>query len=273
MRAITLLTLLVATTGCDEVKDALTPSQDGEANAAVESTELTRLEASLLIAIAEVTPLDVDPAAQATAVEAALPMVFSPADCVQSEITGESITADLDGCTGPRAFTITGVVNIAFDAGQNDSTELSVTAGNVQIEGMAVTIRTTTVLPADLATGRELEVSTGGGGAGEGDGALSGRIGTYTVSYDESCLRLDGRWTSSLDTRLFQSVVSDFHRCGEACPTDGRIIYGETDAEQAAGGAVDIDGLTVSFDGSDVATYISTELSAGRVQLDCRAAN
>lgn len=270
MRAITLLTLLVAITGCDEVKDALAPSQDGEANAAVESTELTRLEASLLIAIAEVTPLDVDPAAQAVAVEEALSTVFSPADCVEGEVTGESVTADLDGCTGPRAFTITGVVNIAFDEGADDGTELRVTAGNVQIGGMAVTINTTTTLPTDLAANRELEVETLGAGTGD---ALAGRRGEYTVTYDESCLRLEGNWTSSLDTRVFQSVVSDFHRCGEACPTDGRIIYGETDAEQAAGGAVDIDGLTVSFDGSDVATYISTELSAGRVQLDCRASN
>ncbi len=272
MRAITLLTLLVAVTGCDTVKDALSPSQDGEANAAVESTELTRLEASLLIAIAEVTPLDVDPAAQAVAVEEALSTVFSPADCVRGEVTGESVTADLDGCTGPRAFTITGVVNIAFDEGANDGTELRVTAGNVEIGGMAVTINTTTTLPADLAASRELEVATLGGGTGDGD-ALTGRRGDYTVTYDESCLRLDGDWTSSLDTRLFQSVVTDFHRCGEACPTEGRIIYGETDAEQAAGGVIDVDGLTVSFDGSDVATYISTELSAGRVQLDCRAAN
>lgn len=276
MRAITrpliALALAAPLVGCDSVSEALAPSRDGEANAAIASTELTRLEASLLIAIAQITPTGVDDEARQMAVEAALPMVFSPADCVTSDIAGGTITANLDGCTGPRAITLTGVINIAFDDGRDGATELRVTAGNVQFEGTAVTINTTTEVPPGLGDTGELEVTTTGAGSGDG-GALSGRRGSYTLGFDPSCLTLDGQWTSSVDTQVYQTIVTDFRRCGELCPAEGRIVYGETDAEQAAGGGqIDVDALTVSFDGSDIATYISTELAAGRVQLDCRAA-
>lgn len=270
MQKWTLAALIVLGSGCDAVEEALAPAADEEASAAVASTELTRLEASLLVAVAEVTPLGEMPEAMATAVGDALAMVFSPADCVEAQVVGATVTATLDDCTGPRAVGASGVMNVAFAAEAADSVAVTLTATGLEVEGATMTINATGALATDADEGRRVTVTTQGGGTAA-DGTLIGRTGGYTTTWDDDCLSIDGQWTSSLGTTVFQTIVSDFRRCGAACPAAGTILYGQTDAEGAVDGSIEGEAITVRFDGSDVAGYVSTEARAGRVALDCEA--
>lgn len=270
MRKWSLAALIMLGGGCDAVEEALDPAADEEASAAVASTELTRLEASLLVAVAEVTPLGEMPEAMATAVGDALASVFSPADCVEAQVVAATVTATLDGCTGPRAVGASGVMNVAFAAEAADSVAVTLTATGLEVEGATMTINATGALSRDPDDARRVTVTTQGGGTAE-DGTVIGRTGGYTTTWVDDCLTIDGQWTSSLGTTVFQTIVSDFRRCGAACPAAGTILYGQTEAGAAAGGDIDGEAITVRFDGSAVASYVSSEARAGRVALECRA--
>lgn len=255
--------------GCDEIEEALDPAADEEANAAVASTELTRLEASLLVALADVTPLDVMPEMMAQAVADALPMVFTPADCVEAQVVAATVTATLDGCSGPRALAVSGVMNVAFAAAAADSVALTLTATGLAVNGASMTINATGALGRDPDDAGRVTVTTQGGGTAA-DGTVIGRLGGYTTGWDASCITVDGQWTSSLGTTVFQTVVNDFRRCGAACPAAGTILYGQTEAEGVlADGGFDADAITVRFDGSSVATFVSSGARVGRVALQC----
>lgn len=253
--------------GCDAVNDALTPSDSEEARAAVDSVALTRLEASLLMAIAEQTPLGSTTEEMAVAVEAALPMVFSPADCVRGEAAGATVTMTLEDCTGPRALAISGIVNVVYAVEAAESVTISVTAADVEIGGATMAINATGTYEL-LDDGRHrAAVTTEGVGTAPG-GSIVGRLGAYVVEWLDACYAIDGEWTSSLGDEIFVTTVTDYYVCDDFCPAGGSIIYGRTDggvqADQISGTA-----LTITYIGDDGAPWVATDGSFGRQALQC----
>lgn len=261
---------LLSLTACDAVEDALTPKDSAQARAAVESVALTRLEATLLMAIADVTPLDGrTPEEMAAAVEAALPTVFEPDDCVRAETLSASVTMTLDGCAGPRALSVSGVANVIFAAEGQDSVALTLTATDIELGDATMTINATGAYIDEGVSGKRIAVTTEGLGTAPG-GTIIGRLGAYTAAWTGECYRLDGQWTSSLDRRVFATSVDDYYACDAYCPASGSLLYGETDA---ADPRIDFDGagLTITYLGDDAAPWVATDGSFGRQALTCTA--
>jgi len=253
--------------GCDAVNDALTPSDSEEAGAAVESMALTRLEASLLMAIAEQTPLGSTAEEMAIAVEAALPMVFSPADCVRAEAVGATVTMTLEECTGPRQLAIDGVVNVAYSVMAASSVAISVTAVDVEIGGATMAINATGSYELRDGGNHRAAVTTEGFGTAPG-GTLVGRLGAYVVTWQEACYGIDGEWTSSLADEIFVTTINNYYVCEAYCPAGGTIIYGKSDggvqADEISG-----TGLTITYIGDAGAPWVATDGSFGRQDLAC----
>ncbi len=253
--------------GCEAINDALTPSDSEEAAAAADSVALTRLEASLLMAIAEQTPLGSTPEEMATAVEAALPMVFSPADCVRGEAVEATVTMTLEGCTGPRDLSISGVVNVVYAVEAAESVTISVTAADLEIDEATLAINATGTYEMPEAGSHRAAVSTQGGGTAPG-GRIVGRLGAYVVEWQGECYGIDGEWTSSLDDEVFVTTVNDYYVCEAFCPAAGSIIYGKSDGGVGSG---DISGtaLTITYIGDEAAPWVATDGSFGRQALQC----
>ena len=253
--------------GCDAINDALTPTDSEEAAAAVGSVALTRLEASLLMAIAEQTPLGSTPEEMATAVEAALPTVFSPADCVQAEAVGATVTMTLDACSGPRDLSLSGVVNVVYGLEGDQSVTISVTAVDLAIGDATMAINATGTYEQIEGGEHRAAVTTEGVGTAPG-GRIVGRLGAYVVTWQGECYAIDGEWTSSLDDEIFVTTVSGYYVCASYCPAGGSIIYGKTNGGVGSG---DISGtaLTISYIGDEAAPWVASDGSFGRQALQC----
>ena len=102
-----------------------------------------------------------------------------------------------------------------------------------------------------------------------GTGTLKGhtgvRTGSYTVTRDASagCMTLNGTWSTRWDgSRATTSTdVTGLARCSAACPAAGGVIkhtgvLGKT--------------ITVSLDGSAVATYATSGGKSGTLNLQCK---
>lgn len=251
--------------GCDQISEALTSDSD-EVRAAVESTELTRLEATLVMAVAEATPLGQTPDAIAAAVEAALPTVLSPADCVQAEAIGPTVTAQLDGCAGPRGLAISGLMNVAWADSMDEQVGISVTATDLELGGATMTINANGTY-RDRFGVHDLDLNTEGIGAAPG-GGLVGRLGRYTVEWRDVCYTLEGTWTSTVGDRFFTTGVTDYYGCESYCPAEGVLAYNEVASEDAAAGRIG-DIFTVTFLGEPQAAWVATNGRLGQQALQC----
>lgn len=261
-----LLALAAALGGCDAVEDALTPRDSEEARAAVESMALTRLEATLLMAVAEQIPAGEMPSAIAPAVAMALPMVFTPADCVESEVVDATLTMTLDGCTGPRALSVSGTAAVVFTAADDDGATLNLTATGLEIGDATMTINATADYAPQPLGAHRASVTTEGVGTTPDD-LIVGRLGTYDIEWSDACFSIDGEWSSSLDDEIFLTSVDDYYGCDAFCPAAGTIVYGRTRAT----GADDIQGtaLTITYLGDTGAPWVATDGAFGRQELQC----
>ena len=112
-------------------------------------------------------------------------------------------------------------------------------------------------------TSHVLTVST----QGTGTGALGNEIdhqGNYTLSWDPTsdCGSIDGTWNTeitSANASADRSNDVDLSRCGGGCPT-GTLTH------HFLAGAT----LTLTFDGTSVATWATSGGKTGTVNLSCQ---
>jgi hypothetical protein len=266
------LCLLFPLVACsDAVEDALGGGDEDRTQAAqaVDSTDLTHLEAALLMAAADETPLGGEADAMATAVAEAAETTFTPADCVSAEAVGPSVTLTFDGCSGPRGLSnLSGAANITYSVEASTSVAMSLTATNLEVNGATMTINANGGYSLEGSEHR-LDLTTSGGGTAEG-GTIIGRAGTYFVTWETECLTLDGQWTSTIDDdELFETAVESYRRCGAACPESGRIGYVGVDAPDTAADPLAGNGIIVTFDGDNTASFVSPTPATGEITLDC----
>ena len=142
---------------------------------------------------------------------------------------------------------------------------------------------------------RTLLLSTEGTGSGRGGHTIT-RTATHTRTWDEAtdCVTIDGQWQFQTPRGTRERSISGFKRCGDGCPEAGGTLIGEGKrhrhrhgkgmkgkgerGEGKHGGgkrgggrgaqAQDVD-VTVSFDGSAVATWSSSDGHSGQIPLSC----
>jgi hypothetical protein len=102
---------------------------------------------------------------------------------------------------------------------------------------------------------------------GEGTGPRGNTVdhnGDYTITWDPSsqCHTIDGQWSTEITTSVASATRSnavDLTRCAGGCPT-GTITHTFLGGQS----------ITVTFDGTNVATWSGSGGRSGTVNLTCQ---
>jgi len=191
------------------------------------------------------------------------PERFQPAGCATVSASGTTLTYTLNNCTGRYGLVhVTGVV-VAMLADGSDGLDIMVSSTGLKVNRATLDLSATAVL-SDDGSKRKLVVTTNSSGVGPRGNAFT-RVGSYTVERDPAtaCVSLDGQWQLDVtNARSRSTTVSGLARCDGMCP--------------AAGGTITHTGIlgrtvTVTFDGSDVASWTTSNAHSGTVDLTCGA--
>jgi len=250
------LALPLAGAGC-----GLDADQEAAGEAA-DSTEMTESEAAVVAGGADDQSVALNAAAIAGGAEARAAARFQPAGCATITVSGTTVTAVLHDCTGRLGLVhVTGtVVSVFSDVASG--VEVVTTARGLAVNRAMIDVDAMATI-TEQAGVRTLTVATQGSGTGPRGHAFS-RAGSYTVTRDlaTSCLALNGAWQLSASGLSRTTTVSGLARCEDMCP--------------AAGGSIVHTGfrgrtVTVTFDGSAVASWSSTSGRSGTIDLTCGA--
>ncbi|MFH0900423.1 MAG: hypothetical protein V2A73_07320 [Pseudomonadota bacterium] len=99
---------------------------------------------------------------------------------------------------------------------------------------------------------------TSGNGVGPHGNSLT-RNGSYTLTWTQDCYTLEGSWSRSGAAGTATTAVSDYTRCKGLCPSAGTITHTGVKGRT----------VTVTFDGSDVASWSTSGGLSGTVNLLC----
>jgi hypothetical protein len=233
---------------------------ESAASEAADSSEITANEGALVASGADdaATPLTAaDLAGGATARAAAR---FQPAGCATVTVSGDTVTTVLDDCTGRFGLLhVTGtLVSVFSDAA--DGVHVVTTAQDLAVNRATLNVNASAVI-TEAAGVRTLVVTTDGSGTGPRGHSFT-RNGTYTITRNlsTSCVSLDGSWQLSAAGLSRMTTVSGLVRCDGMCPADGGTIVhtgfrGRT--------------VTLTFDGTDIASWSSTTGRTGTIDLTC----
>lgn len=267
-------TLLAAATGamaggCDEALplDLIPTGSNDEVSRAADSVDMATLESALLAALSGSIAFEDDETAMAAAASTAAASVLTPSTCVQSVVAGATVTYTLQGCAGPYGLAdITGVVNLAFTASLLGSAAVSLTAAPLQVNGIELAVNVTGSMSTNDAGQRSYELLSTGGGTLD-RGAVVTRSGEFLLRIDGDCVRLDGVWATTIGESAWGTTITGLERCDDACPTSGVVVWGGSELD--VGAEPDGRAVTITFDGSDEVTWLSSEGRIGRARLAC----
>lgn len=236
-------------------------SEDALAEEAADSVETSEGEAALVVAATDaVDPaMTAEEAAQAAA--GAADRMFRPAGCATAEVQGATVTYTLNDCTGPL-----GVVSIdgtaqAVMSVEADGIHAAITGSGVAARGATLEMQADALYQVDNGI-KTLSVTTNGSGTGPRGNSVE-RHGDYTITWNPTtqCATLDGSWAAEASTgRSRSTTVTGVERCADQCPSAG----GEIVHTGRRGVTV-----TLSFDGSDAASWSTSNGKSGTVDLSC----
>jgi hypothetical protein len=179
---------------------------------------------------------------------------------VTATAIGDTVTYLLVDCTGPWGLVHTSgtvVVTYSVDAA---GVHASASASALSVNGAVIDIDAQGTFSINGTT-KKLVVSTNGAGVGPLGNHVA-RQGSYTVTWDSAsmCATLDGNWSTQIGTAVWSTAVSGFAQCKDACPAHGTIAH--------TGGLSHVT-VTVTFDGSAVARWSTSNGVSGTVNLLC----
>ena len=181
---------------------------------------------------------------------------YSPAGCVTTSLNGTTVTINYDLCTGPHGLRqVTGRMVEDVSLGAGGTIDIHTTANGLQLGQTTMNIDSSSV--GSAANGvRSMSVTTNGSGTGPLGNSIT-RQGSYTITWDTTCLTINGSWSSTSGDRA-RSTVKSISRCNQQCPS-GTITH------NYSGGRT----LTIVFDGSSVAKWTSSTGKSGTINLVC----
>jgi hypothetical protein len=237
---------------------------EDNANEGIESAQMSLTEGTLIASTSEddgagcgiTTAADL-----AAAAVAAGATRFQPAGCASVSASDTTLTYTLNECTGRLGLVHVSGTLVAQLTDGSDGVHIAVSGTGLKANRATFDLNATAVLSSDGGKCK-LVVSTNGSGTTARGNTFS-RVGTYTVERDSAtaCVSLDGQWQLDLSIgRTRSTTATGLARCADACP--------------AAGGTIVHTGLlgrtvTVTFDGSDVASWTSSTGRSGTIDLAC----
>jgi hypothetical protein len=233
-----------------------------DARQAVDSASVIEAEATLfLLTMEDITTRVKRAQSRPTAEQVAAYIVahasqnYSPAGCVNASLNGATtVVLNFNDCTGRRGLrqlTGTLVETVSVDSG---GIQIRAAASELAVGQTTMDIDSTSVWTNNAGT-RSLSVTT----SGSGTGALGNtfvRQGNYIVSWASDCVTTNGAWSLSSNEGT-RSTTAQLTRCSHHCPS-GTIT-------RTHGGRT----ITISFDGSALAEWSSSDGQSGTVNLVC----
>ncbi len=252
-----LLVLAAALSACGSAGD------DAEVDLAADSSEGTSSSTSLLALgtdVANPTAPAATPEAMAATALANSGAVLMPAGCAVGRVQGASVTWTLTSCTGPYGLVnANGTLVATYSARTPTGFTVRVT-GDLTLNRARVQPDATAIVTV-AGTSRTARVTVNGHGTGP-RGVAYQNSGSYTATWDGSCLGLDGSVTTSGGGASGTVTFANYRRCRGRCP--------------AAGGAVSLSGsggasVRIAFSGGATATATGARGRTVTVPLYCVA--
>ncbi len=252
--------LSLALVGCGRGVEA-----DG-ADDAEEAVTVSSAESALTAEITDEAsqPASMTPENLAASSAARIPNRFKPQGCATAVQSGNTVTYTLTNCTGPYGLVkVSGTLVAVYTRAAGGGVNVVITGSGLKANDATIDVNSTVV--ATQANGvKKAEVAVNGSGTGPRGNTLT-RKGAYTITFDTNteCVTVDGSWTTgSSRVASASTVVSGYERCKGSCPAAGGSIV-HTGANKAV--------VTLSYDGSAVATWVSSTGRSGTVNLRCGA--
>jgi hypothetical protein len=241
------------------------PSTD-TAEGALDSSDSVESEGNVMMAVtdgADGTAFTGVTAEQAAATIAAnVPSRWQPSGCATATATGANVTVTLAGCSGPRGLVhVTGELDLAVSITTAGAIAVHATASGLEVNAATITFEADATYTVS-GTVHNLAVQAHGDGTGP-LGTTIDHDGNYTIGWDTSsqCRSIDGSWSTEFTNGTASATRSNdvnLMRCSSGCPT-GSIVH------HFLGGQT----LTVTFDGSSVASWTTSGGRSGTVNLTC----
>ncbi len=252
---------LLAINGCK----ASTDPDGTSAEAAVDSTDSTQAESTLLAsavdgseaATANVTS-NAAPSAQAVAdfIAQHAAARYAPAACATVTENGLTVSLVFAGCTGPRGLReLNGELDLTISAGAAGAIDIAAAATNLQVGQATIDIASSAVYTVSGST-KSLAVMTQGTGTGPLGNAIT-HDGSYTATWDDSCVTVDGNWSTEVGDAS-RSTTASVMRCEDQCPSG--TITRDTILNRT---------ITITFDGSATGSWSTSAGRSGTFPLPC----
>jgi hypothetical protein len=252
----TLFTVTLSLVAC-RARDG---GDDGEAaELAADSTQTANEEAALLSSLiddtsASVAAITADDAAAAIAARAA--QRYSPSGCVEVTQNGSNLALEFSGCTGPRGLRqLNGSLALVVSVGAGGAIVVDASANDFQIGGATLDLAATATYTGSGTT-QSLAVTTRTAGVG-GRGFEIAHDGDYTVTWDSTCVSLEGEWSTDRGDAQ-RSTTADVMRCIDQCPI-GTVTRNTVRDRR----------IEITFDGSPTARWTSSAGGSGDFPLAC----
>ncbi len=274
MLAVTALTLSsVASVACGG--DASPPASDqNDIAGTVADSAATQDIESQATALAGALQLGIDrpgaTADEAATAAAKRSLFFRPVACISSvlDATAHKVTHTLNGCTGPWGLAnVTGTLTVTYGE-SSGAADAGARVLELDVEGRGLKIRKGTADYSAHATwiaegaARTMTVTATSAGTTAANKAFTRTASsTLTWAVGESCITLNGTAESTVAKRTTTTVVKDYERCKNACPEAGGTVTVTLVPKNVT--------VTVTFDGTNVASYTDGEGHSSVVPLAC----
>lgn len=246
--------VLVLAGGCQ-----LDATFEAWARQGADSLEVSQTESALVVPAVEDLDAEMDGSAAAETAASRAPHFYRPTECVRATAVGGTVTYELDNCSGPHGLLhVTGSVVVDYERTAEGLRYTAISEG-LDVNGSTVTMNNSGLFSRDGDT-RTLVTEVNSEAVGP-RGHAHTRTGTRVASWNPltQCLTLDGTWTTSTEDRTWSTDVVGYERCAETCPSAGGEIRFTTPRNT----------LTLSFDGSDSATWETAKGRRGTVDISC----
>jgi hypothetical protein len=232
-------------------------AEDADESAVVTSSE-SALTTELSDEVAQ--PVSASATDLAQAASARVASRVQPSGCLTTTVNGATVTYVFDDCTGPYGMVhVTGTVTAVYSRTSSGAVQVVLSGSGVKVNAAVVDLDAT--VTATQANGvKRAEVVSNATGTGPRGGKVD-RNGTYTITYDSTaeCVTVDGSWSTRTGVRTSSTVVAGYKRCKGTCPVAGGSITNTT------GRTV----ITLTYDGSAVASWSTSGGRSGTVNLQC----
>jgi hypothetical protein len=249
--------LVVATVGCN--REGSSSLDQSAAELAVDSSDSGQAEGAVMSSLLEGTEVQAGLAAP-TNEDVAQRILdrakarYLPAACVTATRTGAEVNIALNACTGPRGLrTLTGAIKVIGSVTAAGDFQAIATAQGLMVNASIMDINSTAVYSPSAKT---LSVTTAGAGTGPLGNEIT-RTGAYTVAWTATCATVNGAWATTVGDAA-RSTTVQMERCKDSCPTGSVVHNGRLGRT-----------VTVTFDGTGVATWVSSKGGSGTIDLPC----